>query len=80
MLDPGTQGRLIEIWFGIITRQSIRRGTASVTALIAKIRTYIDHWNAQTEPFVWTATVDEILAKVRLFQINIKRLVDNNAK
>jgi len=71
----------IEIWFGIITRQSIRRGTfASVTALITRIRTYIQYWNADAEPFVWTATADEILAKVRLVQTNIKRLVDNNAK
>src|SRR5262249_10603693 len=71
----------IQTWSGIITRQSIRRGTfASVTALIAKIRSYIDHWNADAQPFIWTATADEILAKVRLVQTNIKRLVDNNAK
>jgi transposase len=71
----------IEIWFGIITRQSIRRGTfASVTILITKIRDYIAHWNADAKPFVWTATADEILAKVRITQTNIKRLVDNNAK
>jgi transposase len=71
----------IEIWFGIITRQSIRRGTfASVTVLIAKIRAYIDAWNADAKPFTWTATVGEILAKVRLVQTNIKQLVDNNAK
>jgi transposase len=71
----------IEIWFGIITRQSIRRGTfASVTALITRIRDYIGHWNANAKPFVWTATTDEILARVRITQTNIKRLVDNNAK
>jgi transposase len=71
----------IEIWFGIITRQSIRRGTfASVTVLITKIRDYITHWNANAKPFVWTATADEILAKVQLVQTNIKKLVDNNAK
>jgi hypothetical protein len=49
------------------TRQSIRRGTfTSVTVLIKQIRKYIDHWNADSEPFVWTATADEILAKVQL--------------
>jgi hypothetical protein len=48
--------------------------------LIAKIRAYIDRWNADAKPFVWTATADEILAKVKLVQTNIKRLVDNNAK
>jgi transposase len=71
----------IEIWFGIITRQAIRRGTfASVAALIARIRTYVQHWNATAEPFVWTATADEILAKVRLVQTSVRKLVQNNSK
>ena len=71
----------IETWFGIITRQSIRRGTfTSVTVLIKQIRDYIDHWNADSKPFVWTATADDILAKVQLVQTNIKKLVDNNGK
>jgi transposase len=71
----------IEIWFGIITRQAIRRGTfASVAALIARIRTYVQHWNSAAEPFVWTATADEILAKVRLVQTNVRKLVQNNSK
>ena len=71
----------IETWFGIITRQSIRRGTfSSVKVLVKQIRDYIAHWNSNAEPFVWTATADEILAKVRLVQANIKKLLDNNAK
>lgn len=70
-----------EIWFGIITRQSIRRGTfTSVKVLVAQIRDYITHRNTNPKPFTWTATADEILAKVRLVQTNIKKLVDNNAK
>ena len=71
----------IETWFGIITRQAIRRGTfTSVKVLITQIRDYIDHWNADAQPFTWTATADEILAKVALTQTNISKLVDNNAK
>ncbi|MEU3626702.1 IS630 family transposase [Amycolatopsis coloradensis] len=71
----------IETWFGNITRQSIRRGTfTSVTVLIKQIRDYIAHWNTNPAPFTWTATADEILAKVRLVQANIKKLVDNNGK
>lgn len=31
-------------------------------------------------PFTWTSTIDEIFAKVCLTQINIKKLVANNAK
>jgi transposase len=71
----------IETWFSIITRQSIRRGTfSSVKVLITQIRDYIAHWNSTATPFVWTATTEEILAKVRLVQANVKKLVDNNAK
>jgi transposase len=71
----------IETWFGIITRQAIRRGTfSSVKVLIRRINDYIAHWNSNAEPFVWTATADEILAKVRLVQSSIKKLLDNNAK
>ena len=71
----------IETWFGIITRQAIRRGTfTSVKVLIKTIRDYIEHWNADAQPFAWTATTDEILAKVALTQTNIRQLVDNNAK
>ena len=61
--------------------QSIRRGTfSSVKVLIKRIRDYIAHWNSNAEPFIWTATADEILAKVRFVQSNIKKLLDNNAK
>src|SRR3981081_782841 len=71
----------IETWFGIITPQSLRPGTlSSVKRTIKKIRDSISHWNANAKPFSWTATADEILAKVRLVEANIKKLVDNNAK
>ncbi|MFE7661187.1 transposase [Streptomyces celluloflavus] len=46
----------IEIWFGILTRQSIRRGTfSSVNILVKQIRDYINAWNQQAKPFTWTA-------------------------
>src|SRR6478735_6577206 len=71
----------METWFGIITRQSIRRGTfTSVKALLNRIRDYITHWNTNPAPFVWTASADEILAKVRVVQTNIRKLVENNTK
>jgi transposase len=71
----------IETWFGIITRQAIRRGTfASVQVLTRTIRDYIASWNRNPRTFQWTATTDEILAKVRLTQLNVKKLVANNSK
>ena len=69
-----------ETWFGIITRQAIRRGTfTSVRALIAQIADYINSWNANPRPFAWIATADEILAKVKVVEANVRKLVDNNA-
>jgi transposase len=71
----------IETWFGIITKQAIRRGTfTSVNALIHRIRRYVEHWNTDAKPFTWTATADETLAKVRWVQTNVKQLVANNSK
>jgi len=36
--------------------------------LLNRIRDYIDHWNTNAAPFVWTARADEILAKVASFK------------
>jgi len=53
---------LVEVWFGIIERQAIRRGVfTSVKDLNAKIRTFIHGWNDRSHPFVWTKTAEEIL-------------------
>ena len=55
---------LIEVWFGIIERQAIHRGTfGSVKDLNTKIRAFIDGWNDRCHPFVWTKTADQILQK-----------------
>ena len=59
----GSWLNMVEIFFGIITRQAIRRGTfTSVKDLIAAIETFIDGWNERCQPFTWTKTADEILA------------------
>jgi transposase len=55
---------LVEVWFSLIERQAIHRGTfRSVRDLNAKIRAYIDGWNDRSHPFVWTKTADQILTK-----------------
>jgi len=57
---------LVEVFFGIITRQAIRRGTfTSVPDLIGAIRIFIDAYNQRCQPFTWTKTADQILAKAR---------------
>ena len=60
----GSWLNLVEVWFGIIERQAIHRGTfGSVRDLNAKIRAFIDGWNDRCQPFVWTKTADQILKK-----------------
>jgi hypothetical protein len=57
---------LVEIWFGIIDRQGIHRGTfGSGKDLNAKIRAFIDGWNDRCHSFTWTKTADQILAKAK---------------
>lgn len=69
----------IENFFGIITRQSIRRGSfKSLAELIQHITNYIDHWNEDAEPFEWTATADQILEKVAMLDRDYVKLVANN--
>jgi len=54
----------IETWFGILSRQAIRRGSfGSVKELIAGIDLFTGNWNAGATPFAWVRTADEILAK-----------------
>jgi transposase len=54
----------VETWFGVLTRQAIRRGSyRSVKELIAMIDAFTRQWNEGASPFVWTKTADRILAK-----------------
>nr|WP_240322849.1 IS630 family transposase [Austwickia chelonae] len=60
----GSWLNLVEVWFSVIERQAIHRGSfGSVKELNAKIRAFIDGWNERCHPFVWTKTTDEILKK-----------------
>jgi len=55
----------VEIWFGLISRKAIRRGSFnSPKALIQKIDAFVKAYNATSKPFVWTATADSILEKL----------------
>jgi transposase len=57
---------LVERWFRELTDKALRRGSFnSVPALIAAIEDYLEAHNGDPKPFVWTATADSILEKVR---------------
>jgi transposase len=56
----------VERWFGLITGRMIRRGTfCSVPELEQAIYRWLATWNDKPKPFVWKATADVILDKVR---------------
>ena len=55
---------LVEVFFSIITRQAIRRGSfPSVPDLIAAIGRFVDGWNQRSHPFVWVKDADDIMVK-----------------
>jgi transposase len=56
---------LVERWFAELTTKLLRRGThRSVRQLNSDIRAWIDTWNEEPRPFVWTKTADEILDSI----------------
>jgi transposase len=56
---------LIERWFAELTNKRIRRDSFfSVADLTAAIKEFLAAWNDNPKPFVWTATVDSIVAKL----------------
>jgi len=55
----------VERWFGLLTDKRLRRAThRSIQALEKDIRTWIEQWNSDPKPFVWTKTADEILTRL----------------
>src|SRR6201987_1280691 len=56
---------LIERWFAEPTNKRIRRDSFfSVHDLVTAIKEFLAAWNEKPKPFVWTATVDSIVAKL----------------
>jgi transposase len=53
---------LVERWFAELTNRKLRRSAhRNVTELETDIRKWINEWNKNPKPFVWTKTADEIL-------------------
>jgi len=56
---------LIERWFAELTSKRVRRGSFfSVDDLQRAITDFLNAWNEEPKPFVWTATVESIQAKL----------------
>jgi transposase len=56
---------LVERWFSELTSKWLKRGShRSVPELTRSIQSWIDTWNDDPRPFVWTKTADEILDSI----------------
>lgn len=57
---------MVERFFRDLTQQRLKRGVfRSVEELIGAIDEYVDHHNERPKPFVWTASAQDILEKVK---------------
>jgi transposase len=67
---------LVERWFAELTTKKLRRGAhRSVRQLNADIRAWIETWNDDPRPYVWTKTADQILEPITTYctRINASR-------
>jgi transposase len=58
---------MVERWFAEISRKRIRRGSfKNVKELISTIKQYIESHNQNPKVFVWTASVESIMNKIKI--------------
>jgi len=56
---------LVERWFAELTNKKLRRSAhTSVRQLNTDIRAWIETWNENPRPYVWTKTADQILESI----------------
>jgi transposase len=66
---------LVERWFALISERHIKRGThRSTIELERAIRQYLNIYNEEPKPFIWTKSADQILASLARF---CKRISDS---
>lgn len=69
---------LVERWFRELTEKALRRGVFhSVPDLIASIEAYLNAHNTDPKPLIWTATADDILAKVARGRVALQVATQN---
>jgi transposase len=70
---------MVERFFGKLTDKAIRRGVfRSVADLITAIEEYLRAANDDPQPFVWTATAEQILDKVRRGRVTLTKVTSQN--
>ena len=71
---------LVERWFKELTDKAIRRGVfVSVSDLQEKIDQFLEAWNENPTPFIWTAKVEEILEKIERARAKMEMIKPGSA-
>jgi transposase len=72
---------LIERWFKELTDKRLRRGVfTSVAELTDAITTWAEHWNQDPKPFIWKATAEDIITKVRRGRATLNQIKSQTAR
>jgi hypothetical protein len=67
----------VERWFRELTNKAIRRGVfGSVPELIEAIEAYLRAHNDDPKPFVWTASAEGILDKVKRGRVALDKTIN----
>jgi hypothetical protein len=70
---------MVERWFADLTDKMIRRAVfASVDDLVAAITEYLQVHNDDPKPFVWIASAESILTKVRRGRVTLHQVTNQN--
>ena len=65
----------MERWFEELSEKAIRRGSfVSVPDLQQAIENFLAAWNAKPKPFVWTATVEDIMKKIERARAKLEQI------
>ncbi len=66
---------MVERWFSELSQKAIRRGSfISVAELQAAIEQFLEAWNRNPKPFVWTAKVEDIIRKIDRARAKLEQL------
>ncbi len=66
---------LVERWFRELTEKAIRRGSfVSVPDLKQAIEAFMQAWNENPKPFIWSATVEDIIKKIDRARVKMEQI------
>jgi hypothetical protein len=72
---------MVERWFAHLSTKAIRRGSfPSTPDLKRAIAAFLETWNENPRPFVWTATVDQICAKLSRCRQTLEQILPGCTK